>query len=58
MKANAHLKIIDEKTIKEIVQKLDELEKLIDPYVTPLTPHERRPYSPSLQFSVIFAIIE
>ena len=42
MKANAHLKIIDEKTIKEIVQKLDELEKLIEPYVTPLTPHERR----------------
>jgi len=31
MKVNAHLKTIDGKTLKEIVQKLDELEKLIEP---------------------------
>ena len=41
MKANEHLQAIDEQTVKAIVQKLDELLKLIEPYVTPLTPQER-----------------
>jgi len=41
MKANEHLQAIDEQTVKTIVQKLDELLKLIEPYVTPLTPQER-----------------
>jgi hypothetical protein len=41
MKKNNHAKCIDEKTLKSIVQKLDEVQKLIYPYVTTLTPSER-----------------
>ena len=40
MKANAHLQAIDEQTIQAIVQKLDELLKLIEPYVTPQERHD------------------
>jgi hypothetical protein len=41
MKANAHDKAIDEGYIQAAVTKLDELIKLFEAYITPLTPQER-----------------
>jgi hypothetical protein len=41
MKANAHLQAINDETLQAIVQKLDELQSLMEPFATPLTPTER-----------------
>jgi hypothetical protein len=38
---HAHVQAIDEKTLQEITRRLTELQNLIAPFVTPLTPHER-----------------
>jgi hypothetical protein len=41
MKANAHTRAIEEITLEAIVVKLDQLLKLTEDYVTPLTAQER-----------------
>jgi hypothetical protein len=41
MKKNIHLSSIDQETMGKIMEKMDEVQKLVSPYITALTPAER-----------------
>jgi hypothetical protein len=42
MKSNTHVQAIDEKTMQAIMGKMDEIQRLLDPFITALTPTERK----------------